>query len=449
MQKSHLTLSLVTLLLFVGCQKDAPLGDNDNTDPITNDLFLPQINITTNGEIVDEPKVSGNIQLIENGAILEEYTIGIEYRGSSSQSFDKKSYGFETWDSNLEDLDVPLAGFPEEEDWILNGPYSDKSLMRNVLIYDLSNAIGRYTSRTKFYELTINDDFLGTYVLMEKLKRDKNRIAIEKNEDGDISGGYVIKIDKPTGDGEWYNESFSFPSQYNPQGGIGGASIHFLYDYPDPDEITIDQKSYIQNYMNDFETVLLSDNFSDPIEGYQKYIDLDSFVDFFLLNEISKNVDGFRLSTYMHKDKGEKLKMGPIWDFNLAFGNADYCGGGETTGWGHRINDICGGDGPWQVPFWWGRLMEDPIFVTSLKARWQFLRSGNFSTQSIMGRIQVIESNLIEKDAINRNFIEWPILGQYIWPNNFVGATYTEESNYLKTWVIDRMSWLDNAIEEL
>lgn len=446
MKSSNLLLIFLTLTILLSCQKDTDLGVE--ADTVTVNLRLPQINITTSGTIVDEPKIQGTIELLEDQGVVENYTIGIEYRGSSSQSFDKKSYGLETWDSNNEDLDVALGGFPLEEDWILYGPYSDKSLMRNVLIYNLSNAIGRYTSRTKFYELNINGDFLGTYVLMEKLKRDNNRIAVEKNNDADISGGYVLKIDKPTGDGEWYEERFSFASQYDTEGGTDGAITYFLYDYPDPDDITEEQKSYIQRYLDDFETALLSEAFSDPINGYQKYADLDSFIDFFLLNEITKNVDGFRLSTYMHKDKGGKLKMGPIWDFNLGFGNADYCEGGSTSGWAYRFNSVCPGD-YWQVPFWWNRLMEDPIFVSTLKNRWNFLRSGSFSTASILGRIQEIETTLNTNSAVERNFIQWPILGEYIWPNNFVGSTYSEETNYLKNWISDRLNWMDGAIDIL
>ena len=150
---------------------------------------LPLIRINTRGNpIVDEPKIAGSFDILEDDVVIEAHQIGIEIRGSSSQMFDKKSYGFETWDENGEDLNVELAGFPEEEDWILYGPYSDKSLLRNVLIYELSNKMGQYASRTAFYELEINEVFLGTYVLMEKIKRDKNRVDISKNKEEDITG---------------------------------------------------------------------------------------------------------------------------------------------------------------------------------------------------------------------------------------------------------------------
>ena len=129
--------------------------------------------------------------------------------------FDKKSYGFETWDDNYEDKDVSLIGFPEEEDWILYGPFSDKSLIRNKLIYSLSNLLGMYASKTEFCELIINNDYKGVYVFMEKLKRDKNRINIEKLTETDIdenliTGGYIIKIAKSDQEDGSYSDFNSF-----------------------------------------------------------------------------------------------------------------------------------------------------------------------------------------------------------------------------------------------
>ncbi len=411
---------------------------------------LPLISINTNGNIiVDEPKVSANLQIKKGDSLIEVHQIGIEIRGSSSQMFDKKSYGFETWDENGEDLDVSLGGFPEEEDWILYGPYSDKSLIRNILIYDLSNAIGQYATRTDFYELEINESFLGTYVLMEKIKRDKNRVAISKNKEEDISGGYILKIDKPTGDGEWYDESFSFSSKYMPNGSLGqNKNTFFLYEYPDSDDIDNDQKDYIQSYIHNFENALASEEFKSDENGYRNYIDLDSFIDFFILNEISKNPDGYRLSTFMHKDKGEKLKMGPIWDFNLAFGNVNYCTGSSPEGWIYRFNDVCPDD-TWLVPFWWGRFMEDPAFVSALKERWNNLRTNFFTNSEILQRITSLEENLKISNAAKNNFSKWLVLGEYVWPNDYIGNSYDDEINYLKDWIVNRLEWLDTEINSL
>jgi len=449
-----LKCGVTTALLFlaVSCSKSDVISEETEIIqeiPI-NSNSLPFFKINTKGNtIVDEPKVSANLQIVHKDSLLESHQIGIEIRGSSSQMFDKKSYGFETWDSTNEDLNAVIGGFPEEEDWILYAPYSDKSLIRNVLIYQLSNEMGQYATKTAFYELEINQTYQGTYVFMEKIKRDKNRVDISKNKEDDISGGYIIKIDKPTGDGDWYNESFAFDSQYTVEGVLGQfKNTIFLYEYPDADDISDLQKDYIQKYMYDFETALVSENFSSEEDGYQKYIDLDSFIDFFILNEVSKNPDGFRLSTFMHKDKGEKLKMGPIWDFNIAFGNVDYCNGASTEGWAYKFNDICPND-TWLVPFWWERFMEDPIFIKALKERWTSLRTDILSTNKILRDITMLQEYLETNNAIQNNFSKWLVLGKYIWPNAYVGNNYTDEINYLKDWSENRLEWLDNQINSL
>ena len=416
--------------------------------------YLPLIEITTSETIVDEPKVRSNMKITIDEEVDYDGIAGIEIRGASSQMFDKKSYGLETWDDNNEDINVSLLGMPEEEDWVLHGPYSDKSLMRNKLIYDLSTDLGRYASRTKFVELKINGDYKGVYVFMEKLKRDKNRIDIsklepEENSGEDLTGGYILKIDKIAGNnlGEGYNDLNSFASKVNAPFADGGE-IRFLYEYPDAEDISMEQKAYIQEYVHGFEQALGSEEFTDPVQGYAAYIDVDSFIDFFILNEISNNVDGYRLSTFMHKDKNGKLAMGPIWDFNLAFGNADYCGGGDTDKWAYRFNERCPGDF-WSVPFWWYRLLEDPAFVQKLQDRWAFLRGGVLSEQAILQRISSYETEMEELGAIERNFSRWKILGQWIWPNKYVGNDYPSEREYVEDWVTDRLGWLDGAISQL
>jgi hypothetical protein len=407
-----------------------------------------QVNIQTNGVgIVDEPKILATMSITDHGESVYQGNIGIEIRGSSSQQFDKKSYGFETWDSDGNDLKVALAGFAEEEDWILYGPYSDKSLVRNVLIYDLANQLDRYAVKTKFSELSINGDYRGLYVLMEKIKRDKNRVNVSKLKSDDISGGYIIKIDKVTGENQ--DIEFSFASAFDGFGDPKGSQkIQFLYEYPDPEDIEEEQKNYIQTYYRDFEQALMSADFSDPDHGYRKYIDVPSFIDFFLLNELSNNVDAYRISTFMHKEKGEKLKMGPIWDFNIAFGNADYCRGETTDNWAYRFNAHCPDD-PSRVPFWWGRLLQDEYFVTALKNRWTVLRSAALSASNIDATLQKHAKRLKHAAVVDKNFGRFNILGTYVWPNFFIGDSYEEEIDYLQQWIARRTTWMDSAIAQL
>jgi hypothetical protein len=198
--------------------------------------------------------------------------------------------------------------------------------------------------------------------------------------------------------------------------------------------------------MTEFENTLAGDDFADPVNGYAKYIDVDSFVDFFLINEATKNVDGLRLSTFFYKQRdsdGGKLVMGPIWDFNLGFGNADYCTEGNPQGFVLDFNSICSGD-DWLIPFWWERLFEDEVFSERVAQRWNELRAGVFDTDRITTYIDSVSSVLDESQQ--RNFQRWPVLNEYVWPNYFVGATYQEEVNWLKNWVVQRMDWLDLAI---
>lgn len=453
-----LLLTLVVFSIQTSCSNDNDFeeqeqGQQEPGEAEVSDEAVPFIEITTQGPIVDEPKVKATIKITEKGKVVHQEHIGIELRGASSLHFDKKSYGVETWDANGEDIDVSLLGMPAEEDWILHGPYSDKSLMRNKLIYDLSNEMGRYASRTRFVELKINSFFKGVYVFMEKLKRDKERIDIKKlnideNSGDDLTGGYILKIDKTAGSnvGDGYNHQNSFRSEHKPK--FSESAINFLYEYPDAEDITVAQKSYISSYVKDFENALASDNFKDPESGYRAFIDVASFVDFFILNELSNNVDGYRISTYMHKDKNGKLTMGPIWDFNLGFGNADYCSGESTDVWAYKFNERCPGD-YWSVPFWWYRLLEDPYFVEQLKERWNVLRGNVLSEQHIEAKTAAYETELNESDAINTNFTIWSILGEYVWPNNFVGTSHTAERIYLEEWVSDRVAWLDTHIGQL
>lgn len=409
---------------------------------------LPLIYINTNGEeIRDEPKIVADLGIIWNGPDGMNRTggdfnhfngkIAIEIRGSSSQSFPKKSYGFELRDIENQDLNFPLLGLPEEEDWILYAPYSDKSLIRNVLTFTLAGQLGEYAPRCRLVELFLNGKYNGVYVLMEKIKRDKNRLDIANLKPDDISGeeltgGYIVKIDKTTGSGGrgWYSH---FQNENN-------QTTYFQYEEPESDEIKPEQEQYIQNYFHDFEAAVYNKNF-DTETGYQKYIDINSFIDYMIINEISKNVDGYRLSAFLYKDKNEKINAGPIWDFNLGYGNANYYNAWET--YGLQIYADLGGDG-FQNPFWWRIFMGDKNFTKALRCRWDELYSNILSTNRI---INVVDSlvNLLA-NPLERNFQRWPVLGEYVWPNYYVAYDYNSEVTWLKNWIYERMRSLHLTI---
>ncbi len=274
---------------------------------------LPILKIDTKGvQIVDEPKREAILQIIDNKTGVNKSTdnptdynglIGIEYRGSSSQGFPKKPFGFETWSKPLADTSVAIFGWPKESDWILYPSYNEKSFMQNVLTMDLAKSMGLYASRTKYVEVILNGDYQGVYVFMEKVKRDDGRINIAnlKTTDikgDDLTGGYIIKVDKGTGvsQGSFLSK---YPNPYN-----ANNFTQFYYDYPK--EINNVQKEYIRNWIWDFEKVLKSDTYTDSNIGYRKYIDASTFIKYFILSEVAKGVDSYRISTYFYKDKDRK-----------------------------------------------------------------------------------------------------------------------------------------------
>ena len=418
---------------------------------------LPLVYIDTYGqEIPDEPRIVAHMGIINNPSGINKLSdpfndydgrINIEIRGSSSQMFPKKSYSIETQDEFGENLNMPLLGMPEENDWIFYAPYSDKSLMRNVLTYQWWNDLGHYGPRTKYCELFVNDEYKGIYVLTERIKRDKNRVNIAKLTEDDVSGddvtgGYIVKVDKPDGDEGWT----SVPYPRYP----GSKLTFFQYNYPEFDDILPAQKSYIMNFMEDFESNLGSTDYNHPQNGYTNYIDVNSFIDFLIVNEIAKNIDGYRFSTFMHKAKdsdGGKLIMGPVWDFNLCYGNVDY---GSDFAWlssGWMYTYVYEGDDWNSKIFWWKRLMEDFEFKRNLQNRWLEVRQGILSNQSITNSISSIQTYLDESKE--RNFEKWNVLGNYVWPNYYVGQSYEQEVMWLNNWIINRLNWMDSQWNEL
>ena len=462
MKKSILYLSFISILSCISIAQSESVSFKSALDGslVTfTSSNLPIVIINTNGqEIPDDYKITADMGVIYNGEgvrnnLTDPYNnyngkIGIEIRGSSSQWFPKKQYAFETRDLAGNDLDVSLLGLPQESDWILFAPYNDKSLMRDVLAYKIAASMGRYASRSKYCEVVLNGEYVGVYVLLEKVKRDANRVNIKKLEPADVTGdaltgGYIIKIDKTDGENNdgWYSNYLPFPqAQY---------SVFYQYHYPKPDEIVQQQKDYIQNKIFQFETMMsLGSNISDSSTGYPKFLDTDSFVDCFIANEVAKNVDGYRLSTYLYKDRDSrnpKIFAGPVWDFNLGFGNADYYDGWLTTGWQLQfLTDYQNipSDEPFLTPNWWRKLFDDTAFRNKVYAKWQNVKTSLINTTTIYHYIDSLTTLLDESKT--RNFEKWPVLGVWVWPNYYVGQTYQQEISYLKNWIAFRLNWMNN-----
>lgn len=481
-------LPLLLLVAVHSCQEDPGPGPG-TSDPDEDPLFavetgssrIPYVVIETHGlGILNEPKVPADMIIYQQKAEIKRAQIGIEYRGSTSfRISDKKSFGIETWDSQGNDLDVAFFGFPEEEDFIFSGQIMDttghwgfdRTLMYNYLGYNLFRDMGAYASRTEFVELQINGEYLGVYVFMEKLKRDGNRIDVSALGPADntpdmISGGYVLKIDKTSGgdlnlnqpleyflsnwdDDARYTEEISFRSVYDiyrelidfePYGAPYHENMYletyFLYEYPKAEDISESQKEYIQRYIRNFETALLTDDFSSEQRTYTDYIDLESFVDFFIINELTRNVDAYRLSTYLYKDRGGKLKMGPVWDLDIGYFSGDRI---PMDDWVIHYNTHVARDA-WMLPFWWTRLMEDPLFRNALKTRWNELRLGVLSTAQLLWKVDQAAYYLEINGAVERNFRKW---------DQGEGFSYQAQIESLKEYLQNRSQWMDGMISSL
>ena len=422
--------------------------ENDGSCVYMNESTLPLVQITTDTPILDDPRIVANMKVtnLASGVntledLPNEYDgqITIEIRGSSSQFFPKQSYALETQDSLGMNNNVSLLGMPAENDWILHGPYSDKTLMRNAIIYEMGDVIGRYTTRRRYCELYINGDYRGVYMLMENIKRDINRVDIATllptdTVGNEVTGGYIMKVDRIQGDfeGGWAS----------PYPRLGGDEQFIQMHKPEADDLHPLQFNYIQQHFTQFEHALAGNNFTDPEMGYRAFIEPESFIDMYFANEITKNVDAYRLSTYFYKEKdsdGGKIVMGPWWDFNLGFGNSDGCESHLTSGF--ESNTGC------YVlhPFWWERLREDADYRGLTRCMWDDYRSGVWSDENIHGIIDSLSAVLAEPSV--RDHARWPRLGQYVWPNVFIGQTYEEEVQWLREWIMARLAWLDDNIE--
>ena len=361
--------------------------------------------------------------------------VGIKIRGSSTKGRSKASLSLEAQDEFGRDKNISLLGMPSESDWVLWGPYNfDLSLMHNPFIFELSRQIGRYATRTQFVELYLNtgggtlssSDYYGVYALMEKISRDADRVDVERlfdehKREPEVSGGYIFKIDRADpGDS-----------------GFSGASQNIRYVYPKEVEIEqpehcVAQQQYVRRFFNEMGTALNASYFKDPKRGYAKYIDVDAAIDHHLLNVLAFNVDALRLSGYMHKPRGGKLTFGPIWDFDRALGSTDGRDNNPRT-WRSTSSDR--GTDFFNYP-WWKRMFLDIDFFQKYIDRFQSLRRAEFSKANINTIIDGMADEL--REAQKRNLAKWNQR-----PRSAYGGTYQGEVNHMKTWLSQRISFME------
>jgi len=386
-----------------------------------------------------EPAVGGRAELPGEATLSERS--GLRVRGSSSAYYEKKPYRIEVWDPLAVadvDLDVPLLGMPTEADWVLLAPLAfDRALMRNALMYALSNHLGRYAPRTRFAEVFVAergepvgfDDYQGVYVVVERIERDTDRVDVARLGPTDIalpelSGGYIFKEDRlGPGDRGFYAGD---------AGGLFSFQQPFVFVDPSEEELRLEQAAYVAEQLDELGGALASRDFTHPLTGrhYDQIIDVDSWIDHHILNVFAKNPDAFRLSGYFHKDREGPIQAGPLWDFDRTMGCADDTRASDPTWW-DPSNETSDCTYVFEHGFWPG-LFADPAFVAQYWQRWADLLGAELSLAAVEAEIDAMEAELAE--AAPRNFEAWPTHPPR-------GGSFEAEVELLRAWVRDRHGW--------
>lgn len=362
---------------------------------------------------------------------------GFHVRGQSSANFEKTPYRLELWDNNNEDAKYPIMGMPADGDWALLSPFPDKSLIRDALAYEIGKTIGLQTPKYTFVEVYLNldnqplsaADYQGVYLLNETLEIDKDRVNIKKLKKDDltepnITGGYLMQFNMMATDGPL----------------VKGTGWNDL-EVADPDDLQPEQLTWISNYIQKVQNSIHSTNPSDPTTGYPAYIDVDSFINYIIENEIAREGDAYMRSTYIYKDRGQKLKAGPLWDYDLGYNCVTgMMGSSGVQGW--QFQPMFGTSSTCD---WYYKLMQDPSFQSKISARWQELRKGPLSDAQLTALVQKLATPLT--NGAKRNFQKWNNLG-----TSMVGGfstqtsqTWEQQITILQNFLLQRAAWLDNS----
>jgi hypothetical protein len=364
---------------------------------------LPVLRIEAAGTIPDEPKRSARLHMPGYRG-----RIGIERRVQSSQAlFPKQSYAIELRTAGGKDRKVPLLGMPADGDWVLYAPYNDKTLMRNVLAYETARWAGGYAARTRFVELRLNGRYQGVYVLMEKLELGGER----------VQGEALLE--------------FTFPFQARSKGPSFRTPVKrrpIVWEDPERGDLSRARAGAIAARVRAAERALYGRG------SWRRHIDEASAVDFALLNELFKNQDGFHASTYMAQHEDGRLRLGPVWDFDIAMGNSDYGPSRRLRGW-----MLAGRD-------WAERLYRDRRFTRRMASRWRELRRAGLR-RHVLATVERSRTDL--HGAVGRNFRRWPVLDRRIWPNPRARGSYVAEVRFLRGWLHRRIAWIDRNIGRL
>jgi hypothetical protein len=371
---------------------------------------------------------------------------GLRVRGSSSAGYPKKPYRVEAWnplDDPPVDLDISLLGMAPEGDWIFVAPLNfDRALMRNALIYQLSNNIGRYAARTRFAELFVAeqgesigmDDYVGIYLVVERIERDTSRIPLTQLLPTDLlepelTGAYIFKEDRLGPDDLGFTAGTA--------NGVFDFEQPFVFVDPSEQDARPEQRTYLANELNDLAEALTSPSFVSPATGrhYDQIIDVDSWIDHHILNVYTKNPDAFRLSGFFHKDRDQRIHAGPIWDFDRTMGCEDDTRALDPTWW-DPTNETSDATYVFEHGFWPG-LFSDPVFADKYWARWSDLLAIELSVQNVELVIDEMAAQLTA--TAPRNFDAWTD-----YPPR--GGSLASEVDLLKNWLATRHAWMSACL---
>ncbi|WP_195262474.1 CotH kinase family protein [Clostridium sp. 1001275B_160808_H3] len=442
------------LFLFKVSFKDYYITDNEEFVKYNFDFQseLPLIVIDTNGkEIIKEDTIVADMKIYDSrkeynklsDEVQLESDILIKIRGNSTSSKPKKQYSVTLIDDNGNNNPKEILDMPVESDWVLNGPYMDKSLIRNHIVYSVSREIMDYAPRTKYCEVFLKtsgedeelkeEDYIGLYIMIEKIKVDDNRVNLSKPISYLKETSYMILRDAIKDDDillDTYSQRLKTEN--------GRYTNELICAYPSLENLTQEKLDYITKDVDEFEKRLYSPFFTDSELGYRNYIDIDSFTTYAVINEFFRNVDQGARSAYYYKEIGGKLKAGPVWDYNFSMGNATY-----SDAWvpeGFELEDMP----------WFDQLVQDDYFVESFVKKYRELRKTYLSEDYLY---KLIDNTVLSLgDAIERNFARWPeVYGENVWPNPNDPATenHEEEIEAMKKFINKRGKWMDENIYEV
>ena len=437
----------------------------DNSNVRLTSTNLPIVWIDVDGQYIDrDERITARMKIIHNGNGQLNYSdtvthseqridyegyVALRYRGSSSFSMsDKKPYSFRPLDKPLEEggvkQKVKILGMGKDNNWALLAPYADKSMMRDLLAFEVSRPWMEYTPQGRYCELFLDGIYYGVYILTEVVSAGKHRVNLpDPGIEGDeLTGGYIMEVNRTDGE-------VTHLSKYHPVSSTGvrysNMYINFQYKSPDYEDMTPEQVNYINNRIDEMEAALWNYR-PTGTTNYREYIDELNFIDYQIAMELGHNVDGYRLSGKFFKRRDSedaRFKM-VVWDNNLSYGNADYYDGWRTDTWMYKNNNTLYAYGDQQmIPFWWYKLNTNSEYTAALKQRWAQYRRSNLRSDRIMATVDSLATVLTSNGAESRNSRAWPRWGEYVWPNYYIADNFNDEVDFLKQWINDRIAWMD------